>query len=182
MKQQIRKNYESLRQRLPVHTKDFDKLFAETDKQWLDPPFRRFARKISHNQSILQAVWQLQDKHWMTKDIKEELLYLKTQYLQHINGIHPWVRPISHFIKHKHEGKIRQDASTDWGMGGGLGTLTYWWQLSWMDLHPELVNRIHLNRKDKDKLWINELELVAIVVNLFATSAAIKAGHLNVNW
>lgn len=60
--------------------------------------------------------------------------------------------------------------------------LTYWWQLNWMDLHSELINRIHLNREDKDKLWINELELAAIVVNLFAVSAAIEAGHLNVNW
>ena len=33
MKQQICKNYKSLRQRQPVHTKDFDELFAETDKQ-----------------------------------------------------------------------------------------------------------------------------------------------------
>ena len=130
MKRQIRKNYESLRRQRPVHTKDIEKLFAEIDKQCLDPPFKRFARNICHSQSILKAVWQLQDKHWMTKDIKEELLYMKTQCLQHINGIHRWVRPISHFIKRKHEGKIRQDVSTDWGMGGGLGMLTYWWQLS----------------------------------------------------
>ena len=118
----------------------------------------------------------------MTKDIKEELLYMKTQCLQHINGIHRWVRSISHFIKHEHDGKIRQDASTDWGMGRGSGTLTYWWQLSWMDLHPELIHRIHLNKKYMDKIWINELELVAIVVNLFAASAVIEADHLNVNW
>ena len=67
-------------------------------------------------------------------------------------------------------------------MGGGSRTLTYWWQLSWMDLHPELLNRIQLDKKDKNKLWINELELAAIVVNLYAASAAIDAGHLNVNW
>ena len=182
MKRQIRKNYESIQQRRPVHTKDFAELFAEEDEQWLDPPFKRFARKICHNESILKEVWRLKDKHWISKNIKEELLYMRTQCLQHINKVHRWVRPISHFIKREHDGKIRQDASTDWGMGGGSGTLTYWWQLSWMDLHPELINRIHLHKKDKNKLWINELELAAIVVNLFAASAAINAGHLNVNW
>ena len=101
----------------PVHTKDFDELFAEIDEQWLNPPYKRYARRICPNQLILKAVWQLQDKHWITKDIKEELLYMRIQCVQHLDGVHCWVRPISHFIKREHDGKIRQDASTDWGMG-----------------------------------------------------------------
>ena len=67
-------------------------------------------------------------------------------------------------------------------MGRGSGTLTCWWQLSWIDLHPEVLNRIQLDKKDTKKLWINKLELAAIVVKLYAESAAIAAGHLNVDW
>ena len=63
MKRQIRKNNESLRRQCPINTKEFDKLFTETDEQWLDIPSKRFARKTFHNQLILKAVWQLQDKH-----------------------------------------------------------------------------------------------------------------------
>ena len=127
MKKQIRKNYEKLQRQRPVHTRDFDDLLAEDNKEWLDPPLKRFARRICPNQSILKAVWQLQDKHWMTINIKEELYYIQYQCVQHLRGVHQWVRPISHFIKRRHDGKIRQDACTGWGMGGGSGPLTYWW-------------------------------------------------------
>lgn len=67
MKRQIQKNYE-----------DFNELFVETDKQSLDPPFKQYARRIYHNQSILKAVWQLKNKSWMTVNIREELKYMKT--------------------------------------------------------------------------------------------------------
>ena len=66
-------------------------------------------------------------------------------------------------------------------MDGGSGTLTYWWQLSWMDLHPKVLDRIQLDKKDLKNLLINELKLAAIVVNLYAASAAIAEGHLNVD-
>ena len=112
MKKQIRKNYEKLQHQPPVHTRDFDDLLAEDDEEWLDPPLKSFARRICLNQSILKAVWQLQDKHWMTINIKEEFCYIKTQCVQHLNSNHRWVRPISHFIKQRHDGKIRQDACT----------------------------------------------------------------------
>ena len=51
-----------------------------------------------------------------------------------------------------------------------------------MDLHSEVLGRIQLDKKDPKKLWIKELELAAIVVNLYAASAAINAGHLKVSW
>ena len=180
MKKQIRKNYEKLKKKRPIHTKDFNELLAEDDKEWLDPPLKRFARRLCPNQSILKAVWQLQDKSWMTIDIKEELYYIRSQCVQHLRGVHRWVRPISHFIKRRHDGKIRQDACTGWGMGGGSGPLTYWWQLCWSDLHHDILGRIHQDKKARGKLWNNKLELAAIVVNLFAASAAIDAGYLQV--
>ena len=107
---------------------------------------------------------------------------MKIQCVQHLKDIHCWVYQIRHFIKQTHDDKIRQDAFTGLGMGGGSGTLTYWWQLSWMDLHPEVLGRIHLDKIDPRKLWINVLELAAIVVNLYAVLAAIADGHLKVDW
>ena len=68
-------------------------------------------------------------------------------------------------------------------MGSGRGELQYWWQVSWVDLDPEIHDRIN-NRKKKDlaKLYINELELAALVVNFFVALAALNNNHMEFTW
>ena len=59
--------------RRSVCTKDFNKLFVEVDEQWLNPPFKQFARWICPNKSILTAMWQLKGHSRMTINIQKEL-------------------------------------------------------------------------------------------------------------
>ena len=68
-------------------------------------------------------------------------------------------------------------------MGGGSGELQYWWQVSWVDLDQEIHNRINnCQKKDTAKLYINELELVALVVNYFAALVALDNNHMEFSW
>ena len=68
-------------------------------------------------------------------------------------------------------------------MGGGSGELQYWWQVSWVDLDPDIHERINnRNKNDPEKLYINELELAALVVNFFAASAAYDNNHMEFAW
>ena len=64
-------------------------------------------------------------------------------------------------------------------MGGGSGELQYWWQVSWANLDPEIHNIIHnWPKKGPEKLYINKLELAALVVNFFAALVALKNHHM----
>ena len=68
-------------------------------------------------------------------------------------------------------------------MGGGSGQLQYWWQVCWKTWCPEIHRRINdLPEKHPDKLWINELEFAAIIVNIFAASTALESGHMQFTW
>ena len=68
-------------------------------------------------------------------------------------------------------------------MGGGSGELRYWWQVCWQTWNPEIHRRINDLPKDHpDKLWINELEFAAIVVNIFAASAALENQYMVFDW
>ena len=89
------------------------------------------------------------------------------------------MHPLSQYIDHSPDARIRQDASTSLGMGGGSGKLQYWWQVSWANLDPEIHNRINNHKKnDPAKLYINELELAALVVTFFAALAALNNNHM----
>ena len=52
----------------------------------------------------------------------------------------------------------------------------------WTDLHPEVLGQIHLDKKDPPKVWINKLELVVIIGNLYVASVAITVGHMKFDW
>ena len=48
---------------------------------------------------------------------------------------------------------------------------------------PEIHRRINdLPEKHPDKLWINEREFAAIIVNIFAASTVLESGHMQFNW
>ena len=90
---------------------------------------------------------------------------------------------MSHFVDREPDASIRQDASTSWDMGGGSGELQYWWEVCWKTWNPEIHCRINDLPKDHpNKLWINELEFVAIVVNIFAASAALEYYYVQFDW
>ena len=68
-------------------------------------------------------------------------------------------------------------------MGVGSGQLQYWWQVRLEAMSPKIYHSINNPPKHHlDKLWINELESAAIVVNIFATSAALKNIHIDFDW
>ena len=68
-------------------------------------------------------------------------------------------------------------------MGGDSGELQYWWQVSWADLSPVIHDRINNRPKNyPEKLYINKLELAALVVNFFAASAALENYHMEFVW
>ena len=81
MKVLIRANYYQLAQ-----TRHFDKLHAERDEQWLDPPTKCFAHHICQNRSIIKAVWQCSTVHSITKTIHTELSYIRIQCVKHISA------------------------------------------------------------------------------------------------
>ena len=71
MKVLIRTNYYRL-----ARTKYYDKLHAERDELWLDPPSKCFARRICPNLSIMKEVWRCSSTHFITKAIHTELKYV----------------------------------------------------------------------------------------------------------
>ena len=72
MKVLTRANYNRL-----ARTRHFDNLYAEQDKQWLDLPTKSFAHCIFPNRSIIKAVWQYKNIHFLTKAIHTELRYIQ---------------------------------------------------------------------------------------------------------
>ena len=131
----------------------------------------------------MKAVWRCSTTHFITKAIHTELRYIRIQCIEHLKRTHRWVHPLNQYIDRSPNTRIQQDVSTSWGMGGGSGKLQYWWQVSWVNLDPEIHNRIN-NRKKKDpaKLYINKLELAALVVNFFAALAALNNNHIEFAW
>lgn len=67
-------------------------------------------------------------------------------------------------------------------MGEGSGELSFWWQVSWDVLDEKIHKHLNLPKKHKDKLYINELELAAIVINFYATLAALENNHMVLEW
>ena len=112
-----------------ARSRHFHKLLAEKDESWLNPKDKHFAKVILPNCSINKAVWCAIDKAYITKDIRDEIQYIKIQDQEHISGKKEWEKPISHIIKRKLDKRIRQDACTSWGTGGFLVELQFWWQL-----------------------------------------------------
>ena len=86
-------------------------------------------------------------------------------------------KPISHIIKRKLDRRIRQDACTSWGTGGFLVELQFWWQIKWSDLHPSLPDLIKRN-----KISINVLKLVGVVINYYASALAFFLKPTKGNW
>jgi len=68
-------------------------------------------------------------------------------------------------------------------MGGSSGQLQYWLQVCWKTWCPEIHRIINdLLKTHPVKLWINELEFAAIIVNIFAASTALENGQMLFNW
>ena len=93
MKVLIRTNYYQL-----ARTKHYDKLHAEWDEQWIDPPSKCFACRICPNLSIMKAVWRCSTTHFITKAIHMELRYIRVHCVEHLKRTHRWVRPLSQYI------------------------------------------------------------------------------------
>ena len=134
---------------------------------------REIPKGFFPQKSIMQEVWNLKDRFYITSDIAEELSYVRQQILEHRNGVKRWERPLSHIVQRSPDGSMRQDASTSWGMGGGSGNLGFWFQLSWLELSPTVWDLIQAG-----KLHINVLELAVAVVAYWAGVVAITAKHL----
>ena len=139
---------------------------------------------VTLSQSLhLESILAMQIDHWLTIPIHKELGYLRTQCIEHLDETKRWIKPLSHFVDREPNVSIRQDASTSWDMGGGSGELQYWWQVCWKTWNPEIHRRINdLPKNHPDKLWINRLEFAAIIVNIFASSAALENQHMDFNW
>ena len=162
---------------------DFQQILAEDDEGWLDPPTKIYARFICFNRSFMRAIWRCNARTFISKAIREEVDFVKEQGKEHLSGKKLWERPISHVVDRRADGHIRQDACTSWGMGGGSADLGYWWQISWMELDPEIVTCIQNGKDGKlPALYINELELAAAVVNYFAAAAVIKNRRTKFPW
>ena len=68
-------------------------------------------------------------------------------------------------------------------MGDGSGELQYWWKVCWQTWNREIHRQINdLPKHHPDKLWINNLEFAAIVVNIFATLVALENHHTDLDW
>ena len=68
-------------------------------------------------------------------------------------------------------------------MGGGSNQLQYWWQVRWETWNPKIYHRInHLPKHHTNKVWINELEFTAIIVNIFVPLAALENHHMDFDW
>ena len=182
MKELMKRNYHCLAQ-----SSHFTELFAEQNEQWLDLKSKSFACQLCPNPSILKEVWWCKFDYWLTSEIHEELNYIRKQCVEHLNGVRRWINPLSHFIEREPDASIWQDASTSWGMRGGSGQLQYWWQVRWETWSPKIYHHINeLSKHHQDKLWTNELEFAAIVVNIFAALAVLVSvlenHHMDFDW
>lgn len=106
---------------------------------------------------------------YITNNIREEIEYLLEQCKEHLNGTKRWEQHLGHIVKRVLDGRIRQDACTNWGMGGYSADLGFWWQVKWSDLSEVIPQLI-----EDGKISINVLELAAVVVNFFATALHFK--------
>ena len=144
-------------------SKHFQELLAEINERWMDPPSKTFACITLLNRSFLSKVWHCRAVTYISRKIREEIAFVLQQCQEHLSGIHRWKRPISHIVRRRPDAYARQDASTDWGMGGYCSQLKIWWQLQWSDLGEEFATKVR-----EKKISINVLELAAIVVNYLA--------------
>ena len=145
----------------------FKELLQEKDEKWLDPKRKSYAKYILLNRSFMNAVWHCGETTYMSQGIREEVAYIKLQCKEHLRKTFVWKRPISHIVQRHPDAWMRQDASTKWGAGGYCAALNFWWQTPWSDFGEEVVQKILTK-----EIHINVLELVAIVINYFAATAA----------
>ena len=162
--EEMRKTLAIARIRL-ARSKHFQKLLGEADEAWLDAAKgKKFAKRILPNASLANKVWRQRVYGNISPSMRKEIEWIKDQCTDHLSGKRRWTRHISQIIKRELDGNIAQDASTSWGMGG-FSTLGFYWQYSWEELIPDKIADIR-----SKQLSINVLELVAIVVNFFATA------------
>jgi hypothetical protein len=178
LKEQLKKNGKRL-----ARTRHFEELLQEPDEAWLDPSSRSFARIRCLNSAFARAVWRDKARTAITRAMYEEIDFLRTQATEHLSGHHRWRRPISHLIPREWDAQLRQDASTTWGAGGFSSALSFWWQTAWEVFSPEVRRRIMiLSRGDPDKISINVLELVAVVINFFGACVAYAMTDNKLDW
>jgi hypothetical protein len=109
--------------------------------------------------------------------------FIRTQAMDHLSGLRRWRRPISHVIPREWDAQLRQDASTTWGAGGFSSALGFWWQTKWEVFSPEVRQRIMiLSHGNPDKISINVLELVAVVINFFGACVAYAMPKNQLDW
>ena len=161
--QAIKKLLHSNMKRL-ARTRDFNELLRERDESWLDPPNGKTFTKIKlFNRSILCWVWHCGATTFISKAIRNEIVYIVHCCDEHLSGTKPWLKPISHIVQRIHDAFARGDASTSWGVGSYCAKLQYWFQIPLSDFGDEVVELV----KSK-AISINVLELVAIIVNYIA--------------
>jgi hypothetical protein len=136
--------------------------------QFSPPPMgmqKRLLQLIARSKA--HALWKHRGRYSISEAVVRDLQFLST-YLT--NRTNPWSMSIGHFIKRSPIGCSYGDASTGRGMGFYSHTHHFYCILFWS---PELLHRIHLQNKST-AVHINQLEMVAYLLQLAAAATAIK--------
>jgi len=139
--------------------------------------FHSLRKKEFAISKLMQRIWNTKRRFHITPSLRRELHLLYSIFSD--TATFPFTTPIAHLVPRSPEFVAKGDACLD-GAGGFSSCLSFWWFLEW----PSFVKKKTLKHYIKyyygvqgNKLSINLLEYVAIILSFAAAASCLSLGH-----
>jgi hypothetical protein len=163
LRQALRKNAGRL-----AHSKHFQAILAETHHVWLEADGgSKDAKLLGLRSKQARPLWRCEALTFIPNVIHTQAKWLFAIIDEHLrNGI-SWTQPISHIVQRNADWKVIEDASSSFGTGGHAPVLRFFFQVSWADFGPAVVDKIRntLNKGGVTDMHINWMEYIASLLS-----------------
>jgi hypothetical protein len=158
-----------------AHSKHFQAILAETHHVWLDADGgSKDAKLLGLRSAHARLLWRCEAITFTPLVVHEQADWLLAIIDEHLQNGTTWTRPISHIVRRQEDWKVIQDASSSFGTGGHAPVLRFFFQVTWADFGPAVVDKIRttLNKGGVTDMHINWMEYIASLLSYAGTLTA----------
>ena len=173
LRQALRNNASRL-----AHSKHFEAILAETHKVWLEADGgAKDAKLLGLRSAQARLLWRCEAITFTPLVVHEQAEWLLAIINDHLQDNTTWTRPFNHIVRRQADWKVIQDASSSFGTGGHAPVLRFFFQVSWADFGPAVVDKIRttLNKGGVTDMHINWMEYIASLLSYAGTLTAAQA-------
>jgi hypothetical protein len=161
-----------------AHSKRFQAILVETHHVWLEADGgSKDAKLLGLQSKQARLLWRSEALAFITIVVHTQAKWLLVIIDEHLCDGISWTRPLSHIVRRNADWKIIQDASSSFGTGGHAPVLRFFFQVSWADFGPAVVNKIRntLNKGGDTYMHIKWMEYIASLLSYAGTLTAVQS-------